>query len=529
MDFNELDQQLGTYLSATRLPGLSLAITDPGRTLHTFTYRNDRAASAPITPETLFEIGSIGKSFTSILFQQLADTEDYDLHKPVTEYLPWFDISTEFEPITTHHLLCHTAGIINGTDFSGDTIAEVYALRETQTASPPGTFFHYSNVGYKLLGAILEQVTKQTYPDLVRERILKPLGLDRTYPAITHDLRAHMAVGYIPRYDDRPAPLEQPMAPGVRYETATADGCIVSNPSDLAKYMQMLMQGGQDGVLSAAGYKRMIQPIIQMDDETHYGYGLVIFDKPEGQFIGHSGGMAGGYISQMMWHPETSYGFVAMFNAANVPGIREVVDWLQQVLVARVAGDDVPPLEVPVDPFMVVDADRYAGVYTDVNRTLRIRARGDRLFLEYNNAEQPLALREPDRFTCDHPELDRFFFAFQRDEDDKIESVTHGERLYLREGVDRPRVDYPAEWDAYRGHYRSHNPWLPAFRVLLRAGKLFFQVGNHEALLVPLGGGVFRVGEDEQLPERLRFDLLIEGRAVRAQFDSASYYRTFTP
>ncbi|MBV7339397.1 beta-lactamase family protein [Chloroflexi bacterium TSY] len=529
MDFNNLDQQLGTYLSASKLPGFSLAISDRERTLHTFTYTSDRESNPLITPDTLFEIGSIGKSFTSILFQQLVDAGSYDLHKPVNEYLPWFDIPSEFEPITTHHLLCHTAGIINGTDFSGDTVAEVYALRETQTASPPGTFFHYSNVGYKLLGAVLEQVTQESYPALVRERILDPLDLDNVYPAITHDLRSQMAVGYIPLYDDRPAPLDHPIAPGVRYETATADGCIVSNSTDLATYMRMFMQGGQEGVLSPEGYARIVQPTIQIDDDTHYGYGLAISDKPEGQFISHSGGMAGGYITQMMWHVESNSGFVAMFNAAGVPGIGEIFEWLQQVLAAWGNEGDLPSLEAPANPFIVTDADRYAGSYFDGFQPLNILARGDRIFLEHDGTEQTLAMRAPDRFTCDHPDFDRFIFAFQRDDDDNIESVTHGEQRYLSEGVDRPQVDVPAEWHAYRGHYRSHNPWLSAFRVLLRAGRLYFQAGSHETPLVPLGNGVFRVGEDERLPERLRFDLLIRGQAIRAQFNTALYYRTFTP
>lgn len=536
MNFSKLEEQLGTYLSATKLPGLSLALSDSERTQYTFTYTSERESEPPITPDTLFEIGSIGKSFTSILFQQLVDTSDYDLHQPVAEILPWFDIQSDYEPITTHHLLSHAAGIINGTDFSGDTTAEVYALRESQTASSPGTFFHYSNVGYKLLGSILEHVTQKTYPDLVRERVLKPLGLEKTYPAITHDLRPQMATGYIPFYDDRPAPLDYPIAPGVRYETATADGCIVSNPTNLAKYMRMLMQGGQDGVISTEGYARMVQPAIQIDDNTAYGHGLFIYDKPEGHFIGHSGGMAGGYITQMMWHVETNYGFVVMFNTTGIPGMREIVEWLQQVLVAMGNGVDLPPLDAPKDPFVVVEAERYAGRYASIDRTLNILARGDRLFLEVledDGSEEPLAMRSPDQCTCSHPDFDRFVFTFQRDAEDEIKSVTHGESLYLAEGAKQTKVntptDVPVKWQAYRGHYRSHNPWLPAFRVLLRTGCLYFQAGSHETPLVPLGDGVFRVGEKEQLPERLRFDLLIEGRAIRAQLNTALYYRTFTP
>ncbi|MEM7031337.1 MAG: serine hydrolase domain-containing protein [Chloroflexota bacterium] len=530
MDFTQLDQHLNTYLTATNLPGLSLAISDRDRTLHTFTYTSKRHPNPPITSHTLFEIGSIGKSFTSILFQQLVDNEDYDLHKPVTEYLPWFKISSNFAPITTHHLLCHTAGIIRGTDFSGDTIGEVVALQDTQAASPPGTFYRYSNVGYKLLGAILAKVTGQTYPDLVRDRILKPLGLTQTYPDITHDLRSQMAVGYIPLYDDRPTPLNEPIAPGVRYETATADGCIVSNPTDLAQYMRLFMQGGQADVLSAAGYTRMTQPAFQVYEGYDYGYGLFIEQHDDGQFIGHSGGMAAGYVSQMMWHTETGYGFAVMVNAMGVRGGSELITWLKQAIEIDDKRRDLPSLAPPADSFIVSGAEQYQGIYRDGSTILDMRASENRVFLNLNGQDHTLAMQAPDQFSSDHPDFNRSVFTFKRSEDDTIKSVTHGEHLYLTEGVTPSATAYPAEWNAYRGHYRSHNPWLPAFRVLLRAGKLYFQIaGSYEEPLISLGDDVFRIGEDEQLPERLRFDLLIEGQTIRAHFNTAPYYRTFTP
>jgi hypothetical protein len=83
----------------------------------------------------------------------------------------------------------------------------------------------------------------------------------------------------------------------------------------------------------------------------------------------------------------------------------------------------------------------------------------------------------------------------------------------------------PPAWDAYPGHYRAYNPWCSNFRVVLRAGKLIavFPWGL-ELTLEPLSDGSFRV-DDEWSPERMRFDAIVDGKALRAELTGESYYR----
>jgi hypothetical protein len=92
-------------------------------------------------------------------------------------------------------------------------------------------------------------------------------------------------------------------------------------------------------------------------------------------------------------------------------------------------------------------------------------------------------------------------------------------------------VEFPPEWEAYPGHYRSHNPWFTNFRVVLRQGWLLLvSPDGSEKRLMPLPNGDFRVGQDERLPERIRFDTLIEGKSHHAYLTwGGDYYRTFTP
>ena len=99
--FNRLDQYIEQKMKVTNVPGLAVAATDREKLLRVSTYGfANVAAQTPVTPETLFEIGSIGKSFTSIALLQLREEGRLDLHQPITQYLPWFEVQSGHEPIT---------------------------------------------------------------------------------------------------------------------------------------------------------------------------------------------------------------------------------------------------------------------------------------------------------------------------------------------------------------------------------------------------------------------------------------------
>ena len=157
--FEEIDRYVQRRMSEVNMPGMALAVTDREKLLRiaSFGYA-DLAAGKPIQPGTMFEIGSIGKSFTNVALMQLRDEGQLDLQAPVSRYLPWFEAQPEYEPITTHHLMTHTAGLVSGTDIAPHGLYESWALRDSRTGAPPGEYFRYSNVGYKTLGFLLEPI-----------------------------------------------------------------------------------------------------------------------------------------------------------------------------------------------------------------------------------------------------------------------------------------------------------------------------------------------------------------------------------
>ncbi len=247
--------------------------------------------ACPSHSTTLFEIGSIGKTFTSLALLQLREEGLVDLHAPVTRYLPWFEIRTEYEPITLHHLLTHTAGIVEGPDLSSDSRFDVWALRESE-AGAPGAHFHYSNVGYRVLGCVLEDVTGKEYAQIVRERIFDPLGLTAADPVITSETRKRLAVGYQRWYDDRPARRQDPMVPAPWVETTTGDGAPATTAEDLATFMRVFLNGGEP-LLAAESFELMSRPAAEMEDGWSYGYGLIVGTQDGRSLVGHGGSMPG--------------------------------------------------------------------------------------------------------------------------------------------------------------------------------------------------------------------------------------------
>ena len=242
-----VDDAVVAEMERARQPGLVLGVTDRDGTLAVRTYGFAELASRrPVTPQTLFEIGSIGKTFTAIAVLQLRDEGRIDLDAPVTRYLPWFEVPPspgKAPPITIAHLLSHTAGHRRrdrrhaGGGVSGLVIALLVP------GSPPGERFHYSNVGYKALGLVLEALEGRAYPDVIRSRILDPLGMTSTEPAITHEIRARLAVGYEYLHDDRFSHPGAPLAPATWLETATADGSIASTADDMCAFAWVVLRG----------------------------------------------------------------------------------------------------------------------------------------------------------------------------------------------------------------------------------------------------------------------------------------------
>jgi CubicO group peptidase (beta-lactamase class C family) len=526
-----VDTFVAEWMAAERTPAIQLAITDRDGLLARRTYGfADLSAQQLLTEDHIFEFGSIGKSFTAIVCLQLVEEGVLDLHAPVVDYLPWFFIPSRYEPITIHHLLTHTAGIVNGSDFSPDPRYEVWALRESE-ASAPGVKARYSNAGYKLLGLLLENVTGKTYAQLVTERIFTPLGMTGAEGAITNDMRHRLAVGYVPMYSDRPWRPEYGHAPAPWFETNTADGCLSASASELAIYLRMLLnRGAYPGgrVLSEEGFALLVAPHTSFGDKAPYGYGLGV-DETEGhRRVEHSGGMVG-YISEMVGDPEAGIGVVAFTNAMQNVGV--IAEFVLTMFVAAKREEELPePSKAPE-----IDFASFAGRYTSDAGDVTISASPEGLILQ--RGVEMIALQPADRgrrkdtFLVDHPDFALHVMHFRRNDDDEVIEFVHGPAWYRGERYTGPTTfTVPEAWRAYEGHYTSHNPWFSDERYFVNKGALCVSHGGGAPRELVADGDRFSPADDPEGPEWISFDPIVDGVALRVVHAGGNaLYRFFTP
>jgi len=315
------------YLEAAveqrRLPGLAAQVTRGGETLFTAGVGlADREAGRPVTPNTIFGIGSITKSFTALAVMQLADAGALRVEDAAADYLPALARSAnrDYERITLHHLLTNTSGLpplpylaralarsvmadpareligLKAEDYRApldtvDELVEALADAATPLVRPPGTIFSYSNDGFAMLGRVVEVVSGLGYEAYVRERILTPLGMTRSLFAAA-ELAAHddvtelySYVGGFERVERTPGWWEAP--------AMTSAGFLKSTATDMTRYAAVYL-GERPDVISPAALAQMTSPHARTGPERWYGYGVMVQPDYRGRkLVEHGGNIKG--------------------------------------------------------------------------------------------------------------------------------------------------------------------------------------------------------------------------------------------
>ena len=540
--FERIGAALEHHLPVSHAAGAAIAVTDGHETLGVVVRGfADVASGAPVRPETRFMIGSISKSFAAIVVLQEVEAGRLDLHVSVNDLLPWLELPEPFGPITLHHLLTHTSGLAAGTEDAPTGLGVATLLRNVPPTFPPGEHFWYSNDAYKLVGLVLERVTSTPAHDLIRRRVLEPLGMNSSVAAITEDLRTDLATGYEPVFTDRPAQLRHPLVPAIFTVSSTVDGSIVSNVIDMASYARLLLNRGRGPigtVLSGAMFDVLTTPYVARspDVDTPYGYGLDIGEDEHGTWIGHSGGMVG-YTAFLAVEPDSGLGIVILQNGSGSK--EQVVRYALDAVRACIHDAPLPDVWFPPEPTAIADAAAFVGDYAGPDgEALRVSADDDGLRITLGDAtgrleRDPLVADAGNQFLVVHPELERFPVRFGRGTDGSATEAFYGDRWFRHERYDGdPPDEPPQEWLAYPGLYRNDDPWMPTLRVVLRKGRLALQFPVElsdeagEAELQPLDDGWFAAGEPWQ-PRRIRFERVVDGKAVLAEFNAGRWYRSF--
>ncbi|MEX0992183.1 MAG: serine hydrolase domain-containing protein [Actinomycetota bacterium] len=536
--FGLIAEHIERSMEAWGPPAVAIVVTDREQTLWTdaFGYANVEK-QVPATTQSLFQIGSVGKSFTALLLMQEVEAGTVGLQRPIKDIVPWFEVHERIRPITVEDILLHASGLPTGEEGFEPGLAEALTMLEFEPGFAPGNGFLYSNLGYKIIGFALERLTGQRYPDLVAERIFAPLRMASSFGEITQALRPVTAIGYRSIFTDRPAQASHPWMEVPFPESATADGCISSTIEDMARYVRVFANNGAypDGqIISPASFEIMTRGQ-NTDPETgdKLGFGIWTTERLGRPILEHTGGMIA-HRTHMAIDPETGIGLVMLGSGAEV---HRLAEYALQVL-----GDvaTASPLRaIPgVDAREIPKAEDFRGRWRGGQRELTLTPEGVGLIAEADGERVAAELREDDILLLPMPGWDLFLLRASRDPATRqVVSLTHGPDRFFTAGAEGYVAAPTQALEPMVGHYRSWSPWTFDVRVFQREGKLFMQVidgsndpGDAEYELVELPGQrTFGVGADDWLPDRIRFERPIDGKTQIAYFMNAAYGRLPSP
>lgn len=335
-----IDSLVSAEVGNTPIAGVAVAVVK-GR--DTIAMRGwgfaDVENDVPVTPASVFRIGSITKQFTSSAIMQLVERGRLSLDDTLGALLP--NMPVAWRKATLRQLLNHTSGIPSYTDLGPRWFSRMredmvpdsllaFTAKDTMNFSP-GSRWRYDNTAYVLLGMILDRTTGTKYPQYLDDRFFKPLGLSSTMYCSTEPIITHRAQGYGRRGK------QLVNADYLGMSQPYSAGALCSTVGDLVKWTRALHGGG---VVSATSLAQMTTPI-GAAAASHYGFGLGVDSLSGHRRIAHGGGI-NGFLSHAAYYPSDSLTVVVLANTAP-----SRVDLIARNIARIVLG---LPLETPAPP-----------------------------------------------------------------------------------------------------------------------------------------------------------------------------------
>ncbi len=304
-----VDSVVEAQRKAQKIPGVSVAVCRDGKIVKASGYGLANVEwGVPVTPETIFQTGSVGKQFTATAVMMLVEEGKLRLDDKIAKFIP--EAPVTWNDVTVRGLLTHTSGIA---DYGGeeDTMAKgvinfrkdyteeelVQAFAKMPKDFPAGEKWSYSNTGYVLLGVILHRVTGEFYGDFLQERIFGPLGMTSTRIISEADIVRQRSGGY--RLVKGEWKNQEWVAPTLN---TTADGALYTNVLDLAKWDAALYTSK---LIKRSSLDAMWTPVILTSGKTYpYGFGWDLASKDGHRAASHDGAWQGFTMSMTRYLDE---------------------------------------------------------------------------------------------------------------------------------------------------------------------------------------------------------------------------------
>jgi CubicO group peptidase (beta-lactamase class C family) len=366
---------------AGQSPGCALDVVADGRSAYEKGYGEaSLELGQPITPRTVFDIGSVSKQFTAMSILLLADDGKLSLDDDIRRYVPELP---NLGPVTIRELMHHTSGWRDYTDLMSlagfderDHTTDQDALdiltKQRSLNFPPESAWRYSNTGYFLLSIVVKRVSGQSLREFAAARIFGPLGMSDTQ--ILDDTRT-----VIPRRATAYTPKDSGGGWWVEMSNwdQVGDGAVQTTVEDLAKW-------DANFYAPVVGNARIIQ-LMQTADLDNYGFGLWRDRYRHQNRVWHTGAWAG-YRAVLMRFPDIRRSIIALCNVSNAHTYS-----LATQLAGMIVPDTLPP--PPTPPIQTISAAHVAGLYSSdaVGDILRVSSRMDTVVIEVGAEHHALA------------------------------------------------------------------------------------------------------------------------------------------
>ncbi|MGW6142932.1 serine hydrolase domain-containing protein [Streptomyces sp. NPDC055140] len=387
-----LESRLPELLAEHKVPAASIAVYAHGEMIDRAAGVLNKNTGVEATADSVFQIGSITKVWTTTLAMQLVDEGALDIDAPVRAYLPEFAVGDETASakITVRQLMCHTSGfegdIFLDTGRGDDAVHKlVTLLADVPQLFAPGEMFSYNNAAFCVLGRIVEVLRDKSYDDCLRDHLCTPLRLTHVAPSPYEAVRFRAASGHLtPERGAEPQPAQVWALPR---SNAPAGSMLAMRPRDLLTFARMHLDGGRgpDGtaVLTPESALAMRHREVELLDlglmGDAWGLGWSLFDRPGGAVIGHDGGTLG-QSAFLRVAPEHDVAVALLTNGGNpLPLYVELVGRVLREL----AGIEMPAPPVPHAEAPSIETARFVGVYSSsVSDTVVSEDADGRLWVE---------------------------------------------------------------------------------------------------------------------------------------------------
>ncbi|HVE97606.1 MAG TPA: serine hydrolase domain-containing protein [Mycobacteriales bacterium] len=351
------DKWLGYQQRTRQIPGLTAIVRHDGVPLVQSAHGlADLERGTAMSPETMFRVASNSKMLTSTMVAQLVEQGRLRYDDRLGDHLPWLPAASGMRAVTLRELLGHASGVfrdgrsadfwqLDG-EFPDHGVLRGW-LSEDPQVLPANDRFKYSNVGYALLGQVVEHVTRMSYAHLLSVAIARPLDLADTGADLDEHAAARLATGYTSSRDGM-SRLPLPHASTGAYAPAT--GCY-STADELSRFADAHCLG-VPGLLSDESKRAMHQPHWEVEGEPQrYGLGFQCFDVGGRRLVGH-GGAFPGFITATRLDPAERLVVVVLTNAIDAPAAELACGVVLLVNMAHEVADSLDVVDASADRFV---------------------------------------------------------------------------------------------------------------------------------------------------------------------------------